>query len=212
MDRLFLFVLMLMVLSNGYSQKVLSSHTVGNETKSYSKILVVVKAKDDTRRLEMEDDIVGRLKKKDINAVPSYVRLSSKVLKAKENDEEALEGFVSTLRDNDFEGILVTSLVEASQSVEYNPGVYQTTRVPVRYGRFGRYYGTTRVGVYEPGSVEKHKNLVLESLLYDLRGSSKENSLHWIGKIEVTDPVNFDKTSDKYAKSVVKKLTKEAIE
>ena len=52
----------------------------------------------------------------------------------------------------------------------------------------------------------------MESLLYDLRGTSKENSLHWIGIIQVTDPTNFDKTSDKYAKTLVKKLNKEAIE
>lgn len=212
MNRLFLFVFMIMFLSHSYAQETISSHTVGNETKTYSKILVVVKAKNATRRIEMEDDIVERLKKKDINAVPSYGRLSDDLLKTRKNEEEALEAFVDTLRKNDFDGILVTSLVEASQSVEYNPGEYRTTRVPVRYGRFGRYYGTTRVAVYEPGSVEKNQNLVLESLLYDLRGSSKENSLHWIGKIQITDPVNFDKTSDKYAKTVVKKLTKEAIE
>lgn len=212
MNRLFLFVFMIMFLSHSYAQNTLISHTVGDETKSYSKILVIVKAKNDTRRMEMEDDIVERLKKKDINAVPSYVRLTKDLLKTKENDEEALETFVNMLRENDFDGILVTSLVEAEQSVEYNPGEYRTARVPVRYGRFGRYYGTTRVTVYEPGSIEKNKNLVLESLLYDLRGSSKENSLHWIGKIKITDPANFDETSDEYAKTMVKQLTKEAIE
>lgn len=212
MNKLFLFVFMMMFLSQSYAQKTINSHTVGNETKTYSKILVVVKAKNAIRRMEMEDDIVERLKKKDINAVPSYGRLSNDLLKTRENDEEALEAFVDTLRKNDFEGILVTSLVEASQSVEYNPGEYRTARVPVRYGRFGRYYGTTRVAVYDPGSIEKNQNLVLESLLYDLRGSSKENSLHWIGKIQITNPVNFDKTSDQYAKTVVEKLTKEAIQ
>lgn len=212
MKKLPMFVLMLMFLSNSYAQKVINSHTVGNETKTYSKILVVVKGKDDNRRIEMEDDIVARLKKKDINAVPSYIRLPNDKLKTKAKDEAAVELFVSTLRENDFDGILVTSLVDASQSVEFNPAEYRTARVPVRYGRFGRYYGSRRVTVYEPASVEKNTNLVLESLLYDLRGSTKENSLHWISKIEVTDPGNFDKTSDKYAKTVVKRLTKEAIE
>ncbi|MEM7549309.1 MAG: hypothetical protein AAF363_06540 [Bacteroidota bacterium] len=52
----------------------------------------------------------------------------------------------------------------------------------------------------------------MESLLYDLRESTKENSLHWIGKIKVTNPSDFDKASDKYAKALVKKLMKEAIE
>ncbi len=212
MNKLILFVLMIMFLSNSYAQKFISSHTVGDGTKTYAKILVVVKAKNANHRMELEDDIAERLKKKNINAVPSYIRLPKELLKTKGNDEKALEAFVSTLRENNFEGILVTSLVKASQSVEYNPGEYYTTRVPVRYGRFGRYYGTTRVGVYEPGSVERHKNLVMESLLYDLRGSSKENSLHWIGKIEVTDPSSVDKATDKYAKTVVKKLVKEAIE
>ncbi|MEL6192695.1 MAG: hypothetical protein AAFR66_11625 [Bacteroidota bacterium] len=212
MNKLLLFVCMILFLSHGYAQKVISSHTIGNEAKSYSKILVIVKAPNSTSRMEMEDDIVARLTKKSIPAAPSYVRIPNKVLKAKWKDEEAIETFVSKLRENDFEGILVTSLVEASQSVEYKPAEYSTRRVPVRYGRFGRYYGSARVAVYEPASVEKTKNLLLESLLYDLRESNKENSLHWLAKIAVTDPASFEKTSDKYAKTVVKKLTKEAIE
>ncbi|HHP7242767.1 MAG TPA: hypothetical protein ACFCUD_13910 [Cyclobacteriaceae bacterium] len=212
MKKLFALAYITFFLTNSYAQKFISTHTVGDETKSYAKILVVVKAKDALRRVELEDDIVKRLEKKDISAVPSYLRLSDKVLKAKEKDEKALEMFVSKLRENDFQGILVTSLVDAEKSVKYNPAQYSTSTVPVRYGRFGRYYGTARVGVYEPASVEKHQNFILESLLYDLRGSTRENSLHWIGKIKVTDPSSFDKTSNKYAKKVVKKLAKEAIE
>jgi hypothetical protein len=212
MNRLIPIVFMTLFISNTYAQKFIGSHTVGDETKSYSKILVIVKVQSTTRRVEMEDDIVKRLKNKDISAVPSYLRISNDVLKAKGKDEDALEAFVLTLRKRNFDGILITSVVEASKSVDYDPGQYHTTTVPVRYGRFGRYYGSARVAVYEPGSVEKHKNFVMESLLYDLRASTKENSLHWIGKIKITDPDNFDKTSNKYAKMVVKELTKKAIE
>ncbi len=212
MNRLFLFVFMTMLVSNSYAQNFISSKTIGNETKTYSKILVVAKAKNDTRRIEAEDDIVKRLKKKGIDAVPSYMRLTKEMIKKNGKNEEALELFVETLRKNGFDGILATSLVAAKESVEYTPGQYSTTTVPARYGRFGRYYGATSVGVYEPGYIEKHKNFVFESLLYDLRGSSKEDSLHWIGKIKVTDPVSFEKTSEKFAKKVVKQMAKEAID
>lgn len=212
MNRLLLLVLMTMFFNTTYAQEFISSHTVGNETKTYSKILVVAKVKEDNKRIEMEDDLVAKLKKKGIDAVPSYKRLTKEMIKKQGENEKALEVFVSTLRKNDFEGILVTSFVDAKQSVEYNPSEYRTATVPVRYGRFGRYYGRTTVGVYKPGSVEKTKDFVFESLLYDLRESTKENSLHWIGKIKVTDPTNFDKTTDKYAKKVINKLTKEAIE
>lgn len=211
MSRLFFLTLIMLFLSKSYAQEFLGSHTVGKETKTYSKILVVAKAKNETKRVEMEDDIVKRLKKEGIDAVPSYLRLTNELLEAKKQDEEALETFVSILREKDFDGILVTSLVGTNESVEYNPAEYRTTTVPVRYGRFGRYYTTARVGVYEPASVEKHKNFVFESLLYDLRASSKEDSLHWIGKIKVTDPTDFDKATDQYAKTMVNKLTKEAI-
>lgn len=208
-----LYVLLLIVSVNGlYAQKFISSHTVGDAPKTYSKILVVVKGKDHAQRLQMEDDLVKNLKKKDIPAVPSYIRLTEEMLKNKKPDEKMLEKLVTTLRENGFQGILVTTLVDAKQSVEFNPSQYRTTSVPVRYGRFGRYYGSARVRVYEPGSVEKHQNFVLETLLYDLRGSTKDNSLHWMGKIEITDPNSFDKASEKYAKTLVKKLTKEAIE
>lgn len=212
MNRSLLFVCMMLFLINGFAQEFISSHTVGNEPKSYSKILVVAKVKNDLKRIEMEDDLVKRLKKKGLDAVPSYPRLTNEMIKREGKDEKALEVFVSKLRENDFDGILVTSFVDSKQTAEFNPGRYRTSRVPVRYGRFGRYYGRTRVGVYRPGSVEKSRDFVFESLLYDLRGSSKENSLHWMGKIRVTDPTSFDKTTDKYAKIVVKKLSKEAIE
>lgn len=212
MNKLLFFALMTMFWSHSYAQKFIGSHTVGNETRTYTKIMVVAKANNSSKRVETEDDIVSQLKKKDIDAVPSYIRLSDQMLKKNEQNEEAIEEFVGKLRENDFDGILVTSLVKAEKTVDYNPSNYYTTTVPVRYGRFGRYYGTARVGVYEPGSIEKSQHYVLESLLYDLRGSTKENSLHWIGKIEITDPTSFDKATDKYAKTVVKKLTKEAIE
>ena len=211
MNKSLLFVCMMLFLINGFAQEFIGSHTVGNEPKSYSKILVVAKVKNDLKRIEIEDDLVRRLKKIGLDAVPSYPRLTNDMIKRKGGDEGVLEAFVGTLREKDFDGILVTSFVDSKQTVEYNPSQYRTTTVPVRYGRFGRYYGRTRVGVYEPGSVEKSKDFIFESLLYDLRGSSKENSLHWIGKIKVTDPTSFDKTSDKYAKIVIKKLSKEAI-
>lgn len=211
-NKLFIAVLMTLCMHQVYAQKFISSHTVGEATKAYSKILVVVKTKDHGHRLEMEDDLVKTFKKKDIQAVPSYIRLTDEMLKNKKPDEAMLEKLVKTLRENGFDGILVTTLVDAKQSVEFNPSQYRSTNVPLRYGRFGRYYGSARVGVYEPGSVEKHQNFVLETLLYDLRGSTKDNSLHWMGKIEITDPVSFDKTSEKYARTLVKKLTKEAID
>ncbi|MEL6485236.1 MAG: hypothetical protein AAFP96_10370, partial [Bacteroidota bacterium] len=205
-------MLTILVFTSSHAQKFVSSHTVGNEMKTYSKVLVVVKTKDAARRVGLEDDIVMRLKSEDINAMPSHLRLDQKTLNAKAKDAEAIEVFVSKLRENGFEGILVTSLVDAKESVTYNAAEYRTTTVPVRYGRFGRYYSTARVGVYEPATVEKHQKFILESLLYDLRESSKQNSLHWIGKIKVTDPKSFEKTSNKYAKTLVKKITKEAIQ
>lgn len=203
---------MVLFLGNLQAQKVISSHTIGFQAKPYSKILVVVKAKKEYNRVQMEDDIVNQLMDEDIEAVPSYLRLSGGVLENIESQPEALELLVSTLREKGFEGILVSSMVAANQSVEYNPGQYQATAVPVRYGRFGRYYGTAVVTTYEPASVETHQNYVLESLLYDLRGDSKEDSLHWIGKIKITDPANFDKASSKYAKILVKELKKKAFE
>ncbi|MEL6306197.1 MAG: hypothetical protein AAGL29_13160 [Bacteroidota bacterium] len=212
MKNTFILTLTMLVFTSSHAQKFVSSHTVGNEMKTYSKVLVVVKTKDVARRVGLEDDIVMRLKKEDIIAVPSHLRLDQKTLNTKAKDQKAIELFVSKLKENGFEGILVTSLVDAKESVTYNAAEYRTTTVPVRYGRFGRYYSTARVGVYEPATVEKHQNFILESLLYDLRESSKQNSLHWIGKLKVTDPKSFEKTSSKYAKTLVKRITKEAIQ
>ncbi len=195
-----------------YSQEFVSSYTIGNETKTYSKVLVIVKVKSDAQRMEMEGDIVRQLEAKKIEAVPSYLRLTNEMIGKGEKNSENLERFVTTLREKDFDGILVSNMVEASQSVKYNPAEYSTTRVPVRYGRFGRYYGSARVRVYEPASVEKQQNFVLESLLYDLRADAKEDSLHWIGTIKISDPASFDKASAKYAKTLVKQLNKEAFE
>lgn len=202
----------MLFVSHSFAQKFISSHIVQDETKTYSKILVVVKAKRATDRVQVEDDIVNKLNEKDITAVASYVLVPHEAMKSKAKDEKQLEMFVSKLREDKFDGILVTSLIEAKESVDYNPSQYRTSTVPVRYGRFGRYYGTATVGHYEPGSVEKHSNYLLESLLYDLRGSTKENSLHWIGKIKITDPSSFDKASHKYAKILVKRLVKDAME
>ena len=193
-----------------YAQELVSSYTIGNEAKTYSKVLVIVKVKNDSHRKEMENDIVKRLMSKKIQAIPSHLHLTREMLEEGEKNSEELELFVTALREKEFDGILVSNMVEADQTVEYNPAKYRTTRVPVRYGRFGRYYGSTQVRVYEPASVEKEQNFVLESLLYDLRVDAKEVSLHWIGTIKISDPASFDKASAKYAKTLVKGLSKEA--
>lgn len=209
---IFVTLFLLIAVSHGFSQSFSSSHVVGDKKKTYKKILVVVKAKNAAQRIQAEDDLVAQLKGNEIEAEPSYLRLSEQELKTKEKDVESLEKFVSILIGDNFEGILVTTLVDAEKSIQHNPAQYYATSAPVRYGRFGRYYGTTSVAVYEPGSIEQHSSYVLESLLYDLRESTKENSLHWVGLIKVTDPTSFEKASRKYAKTVVKKLTKEVIE
>lgn len=212
MKNLLTLLFITVLASNSFAQKFITSHTVGEVKKKYTKIFVVAKAKGPAERAEIEDDIVNRFKKADILAVPSYILLTDEMLK-KGKDEKSLELFVKKLREEKFDGIVLTNMLEAKESVDFNPGHYSTTTVPVRYGRFGRYYGTVNVGSYQPSTVEKHQNYVLESLLYDLRGgTTKENSLHWIGKIKVTDPSSFDKATDKYAKILVKRLMQQAIE
>jgi len=145
MKRIVLLILMTFFISKGQAQKFISSHTVGNETKTYSKVLVVVKSKNATQRAELEDDVVQRLLGEDIEAVPSYLRLSNEMIKTMGKNEKALEGFALKLKQNGFDGILVTSLVNANKSFEFNPSEFRTATVPIRYGRFGRYYGTTTI-------------------------------------------------------------------
>lgn len=212
MNKMLISILTMIVLHSSHAQEFISSQTIGSEAKSYTKILVVAKVKNETRRIQLEDALVGRLQKKDIAAVPSFLRLTKEMMAKNGNSEKALEMLVSKLNENGFDGILVTSPIDAKQSIEHSKRRYTPTTVPVRYGRFGRYYGTATIGAYEPPSVQKSQEVVFESLLYDLRGSTKENSLHWIGHVRVKDAKSLETATDKYAKMVVKRLKKEAIE
>jgi hypothetical protein len=107
-------------------------------------------------------------------------------------------------------GVVITNLISKDQYTDVVPGSTSTAYVPVRYGRFGRYYGTYPMSYWEPDQVKVGIQYTLESCFYDIRQNLNDN-LQWVGRFQLKDPKSLTKSINKYSKELTENLMLESI-
>ncbi len=172
--------------------------------RKYQKILVVIEAKSQNSRINAENIMVERLKGEGINAV-----ISTAVFKPGEEiyklSEEEIENKILSAG---FDGVLVSTLVDAtSREVREGGGTYVQ---PVTY-RFGRRIRTGYVNMQEPDYYRQEKKFVLETQLYDTKDSATKQNVVWSGQSELTDPSSIDSAVKNYSKKLAKTLVEDGI-
>ena len=186
-----------------------TSSTVDGNKKSYKKILVVAKAKDKLSRIKFEDQVVKDLATSGIKAFTSMeiIRTESFHKEIAENDIEKIR---LKLVEDGFDGVIITNLINVDQYTDVVSGNSGTAFVPVRYGRFGRYYGSYPVSYWEQDEVKTGVKYNLESCLYDITVNQKDN-LQWIGRFQVKDPRTLVNAIEKYSKELTEALMNDSI-
>ena len=196
-------------LVTGCSSYLTSSQNVSNTKRSYDKVLVVGRSKDNTTRLKFENRVVEQLKAKGINAVASYDIDGTKDLDRKFSQNQ-VQNVKKKLVSAGFDGVIITNLINAEEYTDVIPGNSSTMMIPSGYGRFGRYYAYYPMTAWEPDQLVSGMKYVFESSLYNIKENNGDN-LQWIGRFELKDPSSIEKTSANYAKELVSALIDQSI-
>lgn len=205
-----IFGLIIFLLSGCASAYLKESSNVSSTKKKYDKILIVAKAKDKLARMKFEDQVVKDFAALGINASSSMSIIQTESF-AKEVTDEEIQKLREKLIQDGFSGVIITNLINTSQYTDVTPGSTGTAFVPVRYGRFGRFYGSYPVSYWEQDQVETGILYTLESCLYDITVKDQKDNLQWVGRFQVKNPGSLVKTIEKYSKELTDALIAESI-
>ncbi|MGB5238061.1 MAG: hypothetical protein WBM43_03395 [Flavobacteriaceae bacterium] len=185
------------------------STNVSNVKKNYDKILVVSRSKDLSARLKTERQMVSDLNARGVKAESSIDVIKTESFN-KELSEQELDDLVDKLLLEGYQGVVLTNLVDASQYSDIIPGSTRTAYMPVRYGRFGRYYSAYPATYWEPDRVETGVVYTLESCFYDITAKGEDN-LQWVGRFKVKDPSDLITVIQKYSQELTTELLAQSI-
>ncbi|NOR75037.1 MAG: hypothetical protein GQ525_07740 [Draconibacterium sp.] len=167
--------------------------------KKYNKILVVVEAQTQQGRLSGENSIVENLAKEGITATNSLNVFPPTEMTGSLSEDE----IETIILNGGYDGVLVTSLVDAStRDVLEGGGTYSQ---PVSY-RYGRRIRTGYVHMQEPEYYRQEKSYVLETQLFDVADSANKEDVVWSGQSTLTDPSSSEAAAKTYSKTLVKTL------
>ncbi|WP_375324140.1 hypothetical protein [Flagellimonas sp. GZD32] len=195
--KIFLFFLGLGLLgfygcSSGYLTK---SKNYSNVKKEYNNIVVIAKSNSEISRRSFEDRLVAQLYERGVDATASYniPYFDAKPLQS----EEDMNGLKDRLVADGYDGAVVTHMVDSQQFVTQTPSSAVYYPGP-RYRRFGAYYSYYPSYNWNSSYVETGTKYFFESALYSLDNSDADN-LQWVGQFRIVDPVDIDKTIEKYS-------------
>ena len=205
------FIILLLLSLAGCSATYLKQSTnVSGVKKNYDNILVVARSKDKTTRIKAEQQMVADLQSRGVSAITSLAVIASDNMTT-ELDEEQKEKLRTRLLAEGYTGVLVTSLIDTRHYSDVISGGRSVEYVPVRYGRFSRYYGYYPVSYWEPDQVVTGTEYILESCLYDLTLTGQDN-LQWVGRFKVKDPTNLVKTIERYSQELTDELMLQSLQ
>lgn len=171
----------------------------GYEGRKYDKILVIVEAQTNQGRVNGEDAIVNALTKEGVNATNSI-----NIFPVNENNHDLSEDEIENrILEGGYDGVLVTSLVDArSREVREGGGTYMQPT----YYRYGRYVRRGYVHMQEPEYYRQEKTFVLETQFFDVADHANKESVVWSGQSELTDPSSAESAAKSYSKKLVRTL------
>jgi len=186
------------------------SKTVVDSKKSYSKILVISRGKNEIARSLLEQDIAKALKSHGVQAVAYHKESGIGVPVDVELTEQQVAALKKRVIDEGYDGAVITHLINVEEYKELIPaGVYPSTD-PNFYGQWGYYWTYYPVYDIASGTSVSGTRFELESALYDIR-STGGNSLQWLGRFKLEDPEDIQKATAQYAKELVSSMMEKSI-
>ncbi|SDQ97816.1 hypothetical protein [Flagellimonas zhangzhouensis] len=177
---------------SGYLTK---SKNYSNVKREYKNIVVIGKSNSEISRRSFEDRLVAQLYERGVDATASYniPYFDAKPLQSAED----INGLKERLVGDGYDGVVVTHMVDSQQFVTQTPSSAIYYPGP-RYRRFGAYYSYYPSYNWNSTYVETGIKYFFESALYSLDNSDADN-LQWVGQFRIVDPVDIDKTIEKYS-------------
>ena len=164
------------------------------------KVLVVGMTQDDNARLQFETQLVEEFKSWDVEAVRSMDLFDVDFTKSVRSEKD-LDLVEQQLLDKDFDAILLTKVVGSENRRTLRRRVSGLNR----YLRFSEDYLNNQPIYYEDDYYDDYTVYHAETSLYCIC-VDKERELIWRGNIDITDPIDVEKTIDDYVRLVVEAM------
>ncbi len=172
--------------------------------KKFNKVLVIVHSQTAQGRIAGENAIVEELKKEGINATNSLTVFPQMANKGSLSEDE----IEAKIIDNDYDGVLVTSLVDANtKEVREGGEIYPQ---PVTY-RYGRRIRSGYVHMQEPEYYRQETTYLFETQLFDASDKANRKEVVWSGQSKLIDPVSAESAASSYSKTLVKTLVESGL-
>lgn len=170
------------------------------------KVLVVGMAQDENVRIEFETRLKERLNNKGIEAMRSVDLFDVQFTSSKKSEEE-LSAVEEQLLDKGFDAILFTKVVGTENKRTFRERMRNLNSM---YTNFSYDYLDHQDIYYDSGYYETFNIYQTETSLYCIC-VDKERELIWRGNIDVSEPVNMDKTIDSYIKLIAGKMQEQEV-
>ncbi|WP_108424973.1 hypothetical protein [Flagellimonas amoyensis] len=171
-----------------------------------SQVLVVGMAQDDKVRMEFETRFVEELKKQGVDGVRS-IDVFDVEFTSSERSEEELAKVEEQLLDKDFDAILFTKVVGTENRKTLKE---RMNNIDKMFVRFSNDYLEHQEIYYDASYYDSYNTYHLETSLYCIC-IGKERELIWRGNVDVTEPVNIEKTMDTYIKLITKAMGEQEV-
>jgi hypothetical protein len=181
-------------------------------------ILVITRTENNKKRGAFEEQMVAYLKKKNIKASTSYMKIPIFNDQREYTDDERKE-LVKKIRSLGFNAIILTSVKKRTQkTVTTRHGGYYTggsysSLYPQYYGGFYGYYNhpyshpTYQSYVPSETYTDIRKSFVLETVIFNLDLSSTEQLVAVVTSA-INDPETVYTAAEEYVKEIAKSLRK----
>ncbi|WP_420601145.1 hypothetical protein [Flagellimonas sp.] len=163
-----------------------------------SKVLIVGMTQNEDARIDFETKLRREFRKRDIEAMRSIDLFDVSFTDSVKSEQE-LDDVEQQLLDKDFDAILFTKVIGSEDFKKFRKRMSEINGL---YGKFREDYLEHQPIYYESDYYDEYTVYHAETSLYCIC-VDKERELIWRGGIDITDPVNIEKTVDEYIKLIV---------
>lgn len=202
-NYVFILAVVLVFISCGSSQKVLSSWVNKEELKGkkYSKVFIAVLTQNVSSKTILEYDLAATLNEQGYQTVKSTDALSGSF---RDNPNLTKDDVLAKVRETNCDVILTVTLLDSKTETRYVPGTsvyayYAPYPAYGYYGGFGTYYGYYAPAIYSSGYYTTDKTYFLESNLFD----AATEKILWSVQSSTYNPDNIKEFSSRYCKLLV---------
>lgn len=170
------------------------------------KVLIVGMTQDEKARTDFETRLRREFTNRGIESMRS-IDLFDVEFTNSEKSEEELDEVEQTLLDKDFDAILFTKVVGSENVQNFRQRIAEWDDL---HGRFKDDYMSHQRIYYDADYYDQFTIYHAETSLYCIC-VDKERELIWRGAVDITDPVDIDKTVNDYIKLIVIALEEQDI-